>query len=137
LIDLERVREEGLFSRALEFASAHIGELRFVDQDALNYALWRRWRRLEPRWNVQRHMVIPALNAEIPSDRRLRGRPAIIHYTGPEKPWVRDAYHPWSWLYWRNLARTPFFAQVCREQRVGSLRRFVLWQRWLRRRATV
>jgi lipopolysaccharide biosynthesis glycosyltransferase len=136
LIDLERVRSEQLMTTALDFATSHLSELRFVDQDALNYAFWGRWLRLDTRWNVQRHMVIEALSAELPPDRRLIGQqPAIIHYTGPEKPWVRDGYHPWSWLYWESLSQTPFFAEVAREQRVGPVRRLILWQRWLRRRA--
>lgn len=135
LIDLERARAEGLFEKALSFAAEHVAESRFTDQDALNYAAWGRWRRLDAGWNVQRHMVIRALWREIPADRRLGSHsPRIIHYTGPEKPWVRDVYHPWSWLYWDNLARTPFLAQVARAERIGTLRRFMLWQRWLRRR---
>lgn len=136
LIDLERVRAEGLFARAIDFAVAHIAELRFTDQDALNHACWGRWTRLDPRWNVQRHMVIPALIEEIAEDKRLgQAAPAIIHYTGPEKPWLRQGYHPWSWLYWDSLQRTPFFAEVARAHDMGPLRRLMLWQRWMRRRA--
>lgn len=135
IIDLLRAKAERLFDKALEFAAAHVAELRFTDQDALNYAAWGRWKRLDGRWNVQRHMVISALQAEIPADRRLGSQPpGIIHYTGREKPWVRDGYHPWSWLYWKNLSRTPFLAEVARAEGMGPMRRLVLWQRWLRRR---
>lgn len=136
LIDLEAVRREGLFTKAIGFAAANAAHLRFTDQDALNYALWGKWRRLETRWNVQRHMVIPALIAETPEERRLgTQRPAIVHYTGPDKPWLKRAYHPWSWLYWDNLARTPFLQEVARAEGMGPLRRLQLWQRWIRRRA--
>ena len=136
LIDLERVRAERLFTKAIDFAVAHIGEIYLVDQDALNFVCWGRWARLENAWNTQRHMVIPSLIAQTPRDRQLQGRaPAIIHYTGPEKPWLSEGYHPWSWLYWENLQRTPFFDEVARRYGVGPLKRFILWQRHLRRGA--
>jgi lipopolysaccharide biosynthesis glycosyltransferase len=136
LIDLQRVRAERLFSKAIDFSAAHIDEIYLADQDALNHVCWGRWARLEPKWNVQRHMAIPSLIAQTPVDRQLgRGAPAIIHYTGPEKPWLAEGYHPWSWLYWESLARTPFRDEVARQQCIGPMKRFMLWQRYLRRRA--
>lgn len=134
LIDLDRIRAERAFSEAIDFIVAHLDEVYLADQDALNYALWGRWKRLETIWNVQRHMVLPALVAQIDEQRRLgRRAPGIIHYTGPDKPWTAG-YHPYSWLYWENLARTPFHDEVARATGIGPFKRFMLWQRWLRRR---
>lgn len=136
LIDLERVRAERLFAKAIDFTLAHIDEIYLADQDALNFVCWGRWARLDNVWNAQRHMVIPSLIAQTPRERQLLGRkPAIIHFTGPEKPWLSEGYHPWSWLYWENLRRTPFFQEVARRYGIGPLKRFMLWQRHLRRGA--
>lgn len=135
LIDLERVRAERLFAAAIDFVAAHLNDIELADQDALNYVLWGRWKQLDTIWNAQRHMAIASLIALTPPDRHLRGRPpAIIHYTTAEKPWLRGAYHPWAWEYWENLRRTPFFHDVARRHGVGPFKRFVLWQRNLRRR---
>jgi len=136
LIDLERVRQDGIFARALEFAAAQLPEIRFPDQDALNYVCWERWARLDTIWNAQRHMAITSLCTEIPEERQLRGRaPAIVHFTGPEKPWLNEGYHPWAWLYWENLARTPFLGEISRRHGVNLFKRVMLWQRYVRQRA--
>lgn len=134
LIDLERVRAERLFSRAIRFCADHMDEIYLADQDALNAVTWGRWARLPNAWNVQRHMAIPSLIEQTPADRQLGGeQPAIIHFTGPEKPWT-TGYHPWSWLYWRAAKKTPFLREVAQRYGIDPLKRFVLWQRWLRRK---
>lgn len=113
VIDLEKVRAEKLFSAALDFVVAHDKDLLLGDQDALNYVFWRRWRGFEPTWNVQRYATPQEIAAEPHADRRW-GKPApqLIHYIGMEKPWMRNAWHPWTWLYWENLLRTPFAGEV-------------------------
>jgi lipopolysaccharide biosynthesis glycosyltransferase len=135
LIDLKKVRAEKLFSKALRFILSY--NPAFADQDALNWALWNRWRELDPTWNVGRHYAIPALMSELRTDRLLNGRaPRIIHYTGPEKPWLRDGYHPWALLYWRALARTPFLKEVKRKHKIGVRELGRVWLRWARRPIT-
>jgi len=133
LIDLAKVREEKLFSKALDFVLAN--NPAFADQDALNWALWNRWREVDLIWNVGRHLTIDVLIPEVDEGRRLNGRaPGIIHYTGPEKPWRREGYHPWAWLYWQALKRTPFEREVAARESVSRLQKARLWLRWRRRR---
>ena len=132
VIDLDKVREEKLFSKAAAFVAKHDRDLPFNDQDALNWSIWMRWTLLDVSWNVMRHMVIHSLEKEIPLEQRLRGRaPSIVHYTGPEKPWIKGAYHPWAWLYWKNVMRTPFLKEVEQAQGVGVKERIRLWMRWM------
>lgn len=134
LVDLDAVRREQLFSRAADFIALHDKELPYNDQDALSWALWKKWLPLEPVWNVQRHMAMPEIVHEIPESRRLNGRrPALIHFLGAEKPWHAKAWHPWAWAYWRSLGRTTFLEQVSRKNGVSRLMRFRMWLRWLRR----
>jgi lipopolysaccharide biosynthesis glycosyltransferase len=136
VIDLERVRAERLFSKAAAFMARHNPP--FNDQDALNWACWGRWTRFDVTWNAQRHMAIPSLIAGLSQDKRLNGRPPqVIHFTGPEKPWIAGVYHPWSWLYWESLARTPFLDEVARSHSVSRAHRLRLWLRWVRRGAMV
>jgi lipopolysaccharide biosynthesis glycosyltransferase len=133
LIDLEKVRSEQLFRSAIDFVVKEGRHVGFLDQDALNWVFWDNWHQLDAVWNVQRHMVIS--ESSIPQVKRLDGRrPAIVHFTGVDKPWTIDYYHPWAWLYWQSLARTPFFDDVARKYGVTWHRRFRLWLRWLRRR---
>lgn len=134
LVDLDRVRAEKLFTKAVAFLAEHAHNLPWNDQDALNWACWGRWRKLDSVWNVQRAMAISDSAAKLPPEQRIDGRrPAIIHFTGREKPWIANAYHPWSWVYWQSLTRTPFAAEVAARQGVGSKERLKLLARWLRR----
>lgn len=134
LVDLDAVRREQLFSRAADFIALHDKDLPYNDQDALSWALWKKWLPLEPVWNVQRHMAMPEIVHEIPESRRLNGRrPALIHFLGAEKPWHAKAWHPWAWAYWRSLGRTTFLEQVSRKNGVSRMMRFRMWLRWLRR----
>lgn len=119
LIDLEAVRRTGLFSSAIAFLAANGAALPWNDQDALNWACWGGWLPLATSWNVQRSTAIAGR----------AGAPRVVHFTGAEKPWIRGAYHPWSWLYWRALAATPFGRQIG-----GPAQRLRDWLRWQRRR---
>jgi lipopolysaccharide biosynthesis glycosyltransferase len=135
MMDLDQVRSGRILSTAIEFLTHQGAGLTYADQDALNFAFWGRWQPLPPTWNVQRNMVIASIVDKLPPDLRFHDKlPALVHYTGSEKPWVPGGYHPWSWLYWDSLARTPFFDEMTRMCGVGRLQRMLIWLRWMRRR---
>jgi lipopolysaccharide biosynthesis glycosyltransferase len=133
LIDMERVRGEGIFRTAFDFLLANRPELGFMDQDALNHTLWRQWRVLDPVWNVQRSMLFSNWASDSPAFLRPRGRPAIVHYTGDQKPWIANTYHPYAWLYWRALARTPFWSDVAKAGGVNFGSQLRMGLRFLKR----
>ena len=137
IVDLDRVRAERSFAAAMKFVSEHGHECLYADQDALNYVFWNHWRMLAPRWNAQRYMVVPALSKELPQDLQFHHRlPAVVHFTGPEKPWDCNGYHPWAWLYWRHIRSTPFAREIAAKGRIGRLLRLRYWLRWLYRKPT-
>jgi lipopolysaccharide biosynthesis glycosyltransferase len=133
LLDLAAIRNDGIFDAALAFLTANQKVLSFPDQDALNYALWQRWLKLDPIWNMQRTMAIAGINAG-PDRANIHRRPGIIHFTTEHKPWLPDAYTPYAWLYWRSLMRTPFREQVEATygvDRAAQLRMFARYaKRW-------
>ncbi len=132
LIDLKKVRAEKLFSRALDFIIEENPP--FADQDALNKVAWGRWRNLDAAWNVQRDMLIAGLADQLPPGKKLAegARPGVVHFTGRDKPWLPSGWHPWAWIYWINLRRTPFHRAVANAQHVGLLKEMLLFGRWLR-----
>lgn len=135
LIDLEKVRAGKLFARTIEFVATHDHDLPFNDQDALNYVFAGNWRRLDVIWNLQRPQAVQWQAPTLPKELQLGDqRPMIIHYTGPEKPWLSTGYHPWSWTYWESLGHTPFVQKVAMKQGVSRLQRLKLWFRWIRRK---
>ena len=135
VIDLPKVREQKLFSRALDFVVAHDKALLFADQDALNHVFWMNSAAVEPTWNVQRFMKPQEIAAETAPDRRWgHKRPRLIHYIGTEKPWMRNVWHPWAWAYWENLKRTSFAREVAAAYRMDFMQMLRLRVRWLVKR---
>ncbi len=136
LIDLELVRRERIFERAIEMLRDRMDEFPFLDQDVLNVLCWERWTKIPNYWNTQRLMSKPDWDADLRANLRLNGAaPGIIHYTDWAKPWLREAYHPWAWAYWDNLARTPFLDQIAKKHGVDGKQRLrlrlrSLWHRF-------
>lgn len=132
LIDLEKVAAAGILGRAMQFMLDNEGKLPYLDQDALNWAFWGRWRQLPPAWNVQYHMALACADKSLADPKG--SRVALVHYTGDQKPWRPDAYHPWAWLYWDTLRNTPFSREVAKRNAVTLQHLLRLRLRWLLRR---
>ncbi|OLE23589.1 MAG: hypothetical protein AUG49_15635 [Catenulispora sp. 13_1_20CM_3_70_7] len=102
LIDLGEAKRRGLFEAAREFLATHPDNVRFWDQDALNYAADGAWLRLSRNWNT---FALSPLAAEpgfihhaepvVPLEQLLADEhtAAVIHFAGARKPW-QDAYPP-------------------------------------------
>lgn len=135
LVDLAKVRAQKLFTRALDFVIEHDARLLFSDQDALNHVFWKNAAALEPTWNVQRYLTRDEILNETAPDRRWgHTSPRLVHYIGTEKPWMRNVWHPWAWLYWENLKRTPFAKDVRKAFHMDFLQMMRLRLRWWLRR---
>lgn len=133
LIDMELVRKEKLFAAALDVVAKHGDEMRFADQDALNYVLWGRWLPLDVAWNLQRDMIIPSLAVNLPKHKTWAGQwPGVVHFTGTDKPWTPKGWHPWAWIYWRSLTRTPFESEVAKRYHVEPMYKLKMMVRWMR-----
>ena len=135
LIDLDKVRREAGFSKALDFIAERGADLPYQDQDAINKVYWNQWTCLPLEWNVQRFQLLEAFKDYF-SDESLAAiqQPKIVHFTGPEKPWNMEGYHPWWWIYWQSLARTPYLSDVRKTFRVSRWSLLLIWLRWLKRR---
>jgi lipopolysaccharide biosynthesis glycosyltransferase len=135
LIDLEEVRQERAFSKALQVIAEHGGDLPYQDQDAINWVFWNKWRLLPFEWNVQTVQFLKPYQRYLShSTHAATQDPGIVHYTGAAKPWSADDYHPLSWLYWDILARTSYLDDVRQANSVSRWRLFRYWLRWLKRR---
>jgi len=139
VLDLKKIRAENKINDAFDLLASQWDKLVYDDQCLLNVLYWNDWKLLDPVWNFQRNMILPNLEQtsfatpeEIPSGRR----PKIVHFTQTNKPWSVDAYHPFVWLYYKYLRRTPYWSQVNRSARttfMKHLRRFIKTQVSLRK----
>ncbi|MFV0358891.1 glycosyltransferase family 8 protein [Tropicimonas sp.] len=89
VLDLDRIRTGGLAGQMMDIAAT--AQYTSRDQDWLNMVFRDATFRLDPAWNsgwgnprTARPYVSPALRAYF---RESRENPAIVHYTGFEKPW--------------------------------------------------
>lgn len=130
VLDIEMIRNSGGFEPAIKTLKDHRDKFMFGDQCALNVMMWDSWTPIDPTWNVQRRMVMregtPCYLA--PEEMQAGQRPKIIHFTETNKPWAVDGYHPFIWVYYKYLRRTPYWRSVnakAKTTAVKHVRRYV------------
>lgn len=89
LIDLDRWREMDLSERCLDYLRRYSDRAPHWDQSALNAVIGQKWKLLPDRWNV------PAAYFELKLENGSTMTPAVLHFSGPEKPW-RYGNHTWT-----------------------------------------
>lgn len=115
LINLERWREADITEKTLNFLEEEEDKIIYHDQDALNAILYEKWFQLHPKWNVQTSLLFerhqpPTVEHKILYKEAIQN-PAIVHFTGHDKPWNSKEYHPYTQMYLNELAKTPFQQQ--------------------------
>lgn len=114
LMDLEQLRSIKLSQSVFSLAASDPTITRYADQEPLNAALVGKVEFLSPKWNAQNSffdlkksqlLKQGLLSKDI--DLALHS-PAIIHFSGPWKPWHQCCDHPHTSLYSRFRAKTPW-----------------------------
>jgi lipopolysaccharide biosynthesis glycosyltransferase len=119
LVDLDRWREEKVQEKLMAFLKEKGGSLFASDQDLLNGALKGQIHTLMPVWNFfpnYRYFSYKTLVDHAPSYRAVskeefrlaKKHPAIIHYMGDERPWIRGNLNHYRLAYEKYLAMTPW-----------------------------
>ena len=109
VIDLPKYREQRIREQCIEFIRNNRDKLNLADQDALNFVLLGKFKRLPPRWNqesVSRTRNLPPnYKSYSPADiDEMLENPAIIHFNGTSKPWSGRSNDPYAkdWLAVRD-----------------------------------
>lgn len=129
LIDMQAERVGGYLRQALERLNADADAYPFADQDALNEVLWQNWTPVNINWNYQRAFVNGG-KVYCAIDPKGVHLPGILHFTERWKPWKSDEWHPYAWLYWRNLRQTPFFAKIRQRDGISLPRLAKFWLKY-------
>jgi lipopolysaccharide biosynthesis glycosyltransferase len=91
LINLQNWRENNISAQVIQYIRDNPTIIKLMDQDALNAVLYDKCLRLDHKWNYT-------------TDIRKRyhiDNPAIIHFTGMNKPW--NSEHPFKQEYLKYL----------------------------------
>lgn len=105
VIDAAAWRAENAATRLTSWMQENRDRLAYSDQCAINHYFLNRITHLHPRWNVEvRHYrdrwCGVTLSAEL---YEAIEKPAVLHYTGPIKPWDFRAYVPKRSVYLTHL----------------------------------
>ena len=129
LIDLNQWREKQISERALEYLARH-PQSPYSDQDALNVACDKLWKKLDHSWNFQGHIHTRV------SDLLQGQRPGIVHFVTSSKPWVASVRSLNARLYDSFRSRT-LFARTPLDKLLDTLRRRAvlraIWRRCIGR----
>jgi lipopolysaccharide biosynthesis glycosyltransferase len=122
VVDLDRWRGYDVGRRALDVLSR--ARPRWGDQCALNAVAGGAWDEVPRRWNLQtadlegRSLSWAMWRADVEA---AVARPAIIHFTERDKPWLAGSGHAHRDLWREWLARTPFRGWQSPRRRVSHL----------------
>ncbi|GMO62769.1 MAG: glycosyltransferase family 8 protein [Treponemataceae bacterium] len=113
LINLEYWRTHQIAEKAMRFLFDEPEKCTAHDQDALNYAMWDSVTILPARYNIQADFFNTLDTLLIDKKHHISiaeslANPCIIHFTGATKPWHRECRHPYSFLWRKIQALTPW-----------------------------
>jgi len=118
LVDLKKWREQKYSEKVISYMRNNDGLLGCPDQDALNYVLKNDWVSLPLKFNRQKIVYeLKAKDMSISKSLRkeLLNKPAIIHYTGPIKPWHFRYVFPDKSKYIKNIKKTKWKNEINKE----------------------
>ena len=91
------------------------------DQDVLNSLFYGHTHFLSPRWNCM--WQNEELYAPVEGGREALDSPALVHYPGGGKPWLRGgSTRPAARHYWKYALRCPYAEEIVRAYRESCLR---------------
>jgi lipopolysaccharide biosynthesis glycosyltransferase len=139
LLNLRQWRAENAGEKLIGYIDAHT-DLPYLDQDALNQVFAGRIQIVPLRWNFQARMAhagAKALGLARAEFIEMRRNPGIVHYTTGSKPWMYRKSVPYTGLYYRYLAMTPWSdyrapdktlrRQISQAVRLMKLKRWIKW----------
>lgn len=109
LLDLNQIRERGLFHEVLQWCGSNSQKVKFADQDGLNAVLKEDFQKLPPCWNIQVNPYVHPENLLDEEKRRCvlecRG---IVHFITSLKPDKYEFSMPQRELFLEIISKTPW-----------------------------
>lgn len=113
LINLDVWRKYDICNKLFNYTIEHTDKIQICfDQDVINAVLYDKCKQLDYKWNVQdsfyRYNDEMKINSNVMKIILSSVKPAIIHFTGPAKPWNKYNLNSKSHLYYKYIKLTPF-----------------------------
>ncbi len=112
VIDIKRWNQRNITEKTIDYLKNNRDKIIYHDQDALNAVLYEDWTQIHPRWNMQSSLITDKHPAPTLYHKKLyaegRANPAIVHFTGHDKPWNTLTGHPFQDAYMKVLRESVF-----------------------------
>ncbi len=104
LINLKIWRKNNITKQALNFIEKNKNNLKYADQDVLNYLFKNNWQALDEKFNYQLHdkKIFSIKKNNIPQNT------IIMHYVTSKKPWTYMYLSGTKKYYWQYLKISPW-----------------------------
>jgi lipopolysaccharide biosynthesis glycosyltransferase len=100
LMDLNKIKQDGIEDKFVEFTKENIERIKAGDQDIINFTLDGKIKIVDDKWNVQVSSFL--------SRSSFTKDPYIIHYIARQKPWLFGSYNHFKNEYFKVLENTPW-----------------------------
>ena len=129
LLNLDKIRKENRVEVLDQFAKNYAQRLKLHDEPAWNYVFQADWGELPLKYNLttlyfRRRSKV--LGVPVKDLKQAKQFPAIIHFTGRDKPWKIESPHPLNHVWreaYKNVMGESIFAKVNWSDRVRRLKR--------------
>ncbi|MEL6671273.1 MAG: glycosyltransferase family 8 protein [Bacteroidota bacterium] len=127
LMNLAKWREASLTAKTLAFIRENPDQIAYHDQDALNKMVLEGWTKLDVKWNL----IVPYIQERArfsiqqhPSVVAAIMKPSIVHFNQSFKPWHYKLRHPYKYLYYQFLNKTPWKDYKQPDKNIENILRF-------------
>ena len=116
LINCAKLREIDYLSVIKRKVAINQAKYQICDQDLINDAFRGKIYRLSISWNFYHGVFIKRFRCYTPDDmeefKKIEANPDIVHYVGPEKPWLPSVRHVYEKDYFKYSRMTAFYKLV-------------------------
>ena len=117
LFNLKKMREENTEEVLANYAAENINEIKYGDQDIINFALEGKIKTIDSKYNIQ------TCNCYYISDYSLDY--TIIHYIGSTKPWIFGSFMPFKSEFFKYLKLTQWHCPSKFWQAASTIKSYV------------
>ncbi|WP_114751775.1 glycosyltransferase family 8 protein [Pleomorphovibrio marinus] len=115
-IDLKQWRENNIINKFIFVANEFKEKLYLHDQDVMNIVLENYWLEIDEKFN--------AIGLEFSNKKIDIKDYIIIHFTNFPKPWHFKNSHPFKWLYYYYIWKTPYRLYIPKDLNLYNLYKF-------------
>jgi lipopolysaccharide biosynthesis glycosyltransferase len=116
LIDVVAYRAQNIEAKCVAFLQRYRDSVRSADQDAINAVLFDKIKSLDFKWNVQVSGWEPFKTNPLLTDTERQAlvnvNPAILHFSGSNKPWNSGLRSQWCAMFVDGVNRSGWYGQV-------------------------